>query len=185
VSGAAGTRRAAPVAGAAAIVIALDQLTKHWALSALAGGPIDLVWTLRLRLVFNPGAAFGIGGSVAPFIPLAAVVVIVLLLRTGRLVEGRPGLVGIGLVLGGAVGNLIDRALRDGSGFMGGRVVDFVDLQWWPVFNVADVAIVTGALLLVLSAGTGDGERDGEPAGTADADADADADAGETAGEAP
>jgi signal peptidase II len=172
VSVAAGTGRAPLVALVAAAVVGLDQLTKQWALTALADGPIDLFWTLRLRLVFNPGAAFGIGGSVAPFIPLAAVVVIVLLLRTGRLVEGRPGLVGIGLVLGGAVGNLVDRALRDGSGFMGGRVVDFVDLQWWPVFNVADVAIVVGAVLLVVSAGDdddgdGSGGQQAEPAGAA------------------
>ena len=56
--------------------------------------------------------------------------------------------VALGLVVGGAFGNLIDRASREGDGFLGGGVVDFVDLQWWPVFNVADSAIVVGALLL-------------------------------------
>jgi signal peptidase II len=56
--------------------------------------------------------------------------------------------VAIGLVAGGALGNLIDRAFRAGDGFLGGGVVDFIDLQWWPVFNLADAAIVLGALLL-------------------------------------
>jgi signal peptidase II len=56
--------------------------------------------------------------------------------------------VAIGLVFGGALGNLIDRAFREGDGFLGGGVVDFIDLQWWPVFNIADAAIVVGALLL-------------------------------------
>ena len=52
-------------------------------------------------------------------------------------------------MLGGAVGNLGDRLLRDADGFLDGRVVDFVDLQWWPVFNVADAAIVVGGILLL------------------------------------
>jgi signal peptidase II len=58
--------------------------------------------------------------------------------------------IAIGMVLGGALGNLSDRAFRGGGGFLGGGVVDFVDLQWWPVFNVADSAIVVGAILLFL-----------------------------------
>ena len=57
---------------------------------------------------------------------------------------------GLGLVAGGALGNLGDRAFRSGDGFMGGAVVDFVDLQWWPVFNVADMALVCGVVLLLL-----------------------------------
>ena len=59
--------------------------------------------------------------------------------------------VATGLVVGGAIGNLLDRALREGDGFLGGGVVDFIDLQWWPIFNVADTAIVVGAVLLFLS----------------------------------
>jgi signal peptidase II len=63
-----------------------------------------------------------------------------------------PTAVGLGLVLGGATGNLIDRAFRDGSGgFLGGHVVDFVDLQWWPVWNIADAAIVCGGILLAFT----------------------------------
>ena len=59
------------------------------------------------------------------------------------------GAVALGLVLGGAAGNLLDRLFREGSGFLGGGVVDFIDLQWWPIFNVADAAVTIGGLLLV------------------------------------
>ena len=52
-------------------------------------------------------------------------------------------------MLGGAAGNLVDRIFREGSGFLGGGVVDFIDLQWWPIFNVADAAVTIGGLLLV------------------------------------
>jgi signal peptidase II len=58
--------------------------------------------------------------------------------------------VAVGLVLGGALGNLIDRALRGGGGFLGGAVVDFIDFQWWPIFNVADSCVVIGAILLII-----------------------------------
>lgn len=60
------------------------------------------------------------------------------------------GATSVGLIAGGAVGNLIDRAFRGDDGFLQGAVVDFIDLQWWPVFNIADAAIVVGAVLLVV-----------------------------------
>lgn len=84
-------------------------------------------------------------------IGLAAAAVAIGLLWTGRTVPGRLGAVAVGLVLGGAAGNLADRAFRAGDGFLGGAVVDFVDLQWYPVFNLADAAIVVGAGLLLLA----------------------------------
>jgi signal peptidase II len=61
------------------------------------------------------------------------------------------GVLSLGLVLGGAFGNLVDRLFRDGSGFLGGAVIDFIDLQWWPIFNVADMAVSIGGVLLVLT----------------------------------
>ena len=61
--------------------------------------------------------------------------------------------IAVALVLGGALGNLADRAFRDGQGFLGGAVIDFIDLQWWPVFNVADAAITVGAATLALTLG--------------------------------
>lgn len=133
------------------MVVALDQLTKTWAVRALDDGPIDLFWTLSLDLTFNTGAAFSRGRGLGPIIGVAAAVVALILLWTGRTVESRAGAVAVGMVLGGAAGNLADRAFRaGGDGFLGGAVVDFVDLEWWPVFNLADACIVVGALLLML-----------------------------------
>jgi len=137
----------------AVMVVVLDQSTKWWALLALDGArSIDVIWTLRLRLVFNRGTAFGLGSRFGPLIAVLAAVVVAVLARAGNALRGRAARVSLGLVLGGAVGNLIDRLLREGSGLLGGAVVDFVDLQWWPVFNVADMAITGGAALLALTA---------------------------------
>jgi signal peptidase II len=133
----------------AAVVLALDQATKAWAVATLGDGRvIDLVGSLRLRLAVNYGSAFSLADGRGPLISLLALVVVGILLRTGRHAT-HPGMaVALGLVLGGAIGNLVDRAAREGDGLLGGGVVDFVDLQWWPVFNLADSAIVVGAVLI-------------------------------------
>lgn len=137
--------------GVAALVLAVDQLTKAWAVAALGDGRIiDLVGSLRLRLTVNYGSAFSLADGRGPLISLLALAVVAVLLRTGRHATQSSMAVALGLVVGGAFGNLIDRALRAGDGFLGGGVVDFVDLQWWPVFNAADAAIVVGAALLFL-----------------------------------
>jgi signal peptidase II len=147
---------------AAIVVVVLDQLTKWWALERLSGGrTIDLVWTLRFKLVRNSGAAFSTGRGLGPLLGVLAVVVVVLLVRYGRMAASRTTAFATGLVLGGAFGNLADRAFRSGSGgFLGGYVVDFVDLQWWPVWNVADAAIVVGGLLLAFTFARMEPERD-------------------------
>jgi signal peptidase II len=111
--------------------------------------------------VFNTGSAFSLGEGMGPLLSVLAVVIVVVLLRTGRTIEGTAPLVALGLVVGGAVGNLIDRAVRDGGGLLGGGVVDFVDLQWWPVFNLADVAICVGAVALALTFGSEGGPAAG------------------------
>lgn len=149
-----GLRRVATVvAGVAAAVVAIDQATKSWALEALADGPVHVVWTLDLDLTFNTGTAFSLGRGLGPVLALLAVAVLAVLLRSGVATASTGAAVAVGLVLGGALGNLTDRALRttDGEGFLGGAVVDFVDLGWWPVFNVADAAIVVGAVGVVLA----------------------------------
>jgi signal peptidase II len=106
------------------------------------------MWTLQLRLTINYGSAFSVARGRGAIISLLALVVVAVLLRSGRYAT-RPGMaVAIGLVFGGALGNLIDRAFRAGDGLLGGGVIDFIDLQWWPVFNIADAAIVVGALVL-------------------------------------
>ncbi|HSH23544.1 MAG TPA: signal peptidase II [Acidimicrobiales bacterium] len=148
----------------AGAVVLGDQATKAWALAALDGGAtVDVVGSLRFRLVFNRGIAFGLGSRFAPLIALLAVAVVAFLARSGGALQ-RPGArASLGLVLGGAVGNLLDRLLRPGGGVLGGAVVDFVDLQWWPVFNLADAAITVGAVLLALTARDDPGLGGGSP----------------------
>jgi signal peptidase II len=138
-------------AAAAAVVLVLDQLTKHWALQALSDGPIDLVGSLRLKLTFNDSAAFSLGGGRTGLIAAFGVVVVAVIIRLGLRAERRLWALGLGVVLGGALGNLVDRAFRTGDGLLGGKVVDFIDVQWWPVFNVADTALWVGIGLLLLS----------------------------------
>ncbi len=141
--------------GATAVVVALDQLTKQWALSALATDPIPVVGSLNLTLVFNSGVAFGLGSGGGW---TGVIVVVGLALMGGVAVlawraDNRRRALGLGIILGGALGNMVDRAFRAGDGFLSGQVVDFVDLGWWPVFNLADAALWIGIGLLVLSAG--------------------------------
>lgn len=128
----------------------MDQLSKWWAVETLADRNIDLFWTLRFRLIGNRGSAFSLGTGLGPLFAVAAIGVAVVLVIMGRKAPTRWAAVALGLVLGGAVGNLVDRIFRDGEGLFGGYVVDFIDFQWWPVFNVADMAIVCGAFLLVI-----------------------------------
>jgi signal peptidase II len=134
---------------AAAAVLAVDQLTKIWALAVLDDRTIELVGSLRLRLTFNDGSAFGLGAGRTTLIAVIAIAVSLVVAVAGWRAVGRWWGTGLGLVLGGALGNLVDRVFRSGDGVLGGRVVDFIDLQWWPVFNVADAAIVVGVVVLV------------------------------------
>ena len=126
------------------------------------------MWTLELDLTFNTGAAFSRGEGFGPLIGIAAAVVAVGLLWSGRTVPNRMGAVAVGLILGGAAGNLWDRAFREADGFLGGAVVDFIDLQWYPVFNVADMAVVGGALLLLVATARAGRDEDDDEAVVAD-----------------
>jgi len=150
--------RATLVGTVTLVVVLADQVSKHWALVRLGdGSTVDLVGSLRLTLAFNTGTAFSLGDDLelGPVIAVLALAVVAWLLLSGHSAT-RGGALAAGLVAGGALGNLIDRALRSGpygapAGVLGGAVVDFIDLQWWPVFNVADAGIVVGALALVLT----------------------------------
>ena len=134
-------------------VAVVDQLTKQWALDRLIAGScdtpdacIDLVAGARLHLVFNTGAAFARGQGFGEVLGvLVSVITVALLIAAARRVD-RLGPILLGLVAGGAIGNLIDRVTRAEDGFLSGAVVDFVDLGWWPVFNVADAAVVCGVV---------------------------------------
>jgi signal peptidase II len=134
----------------AATVIALDQFTKELALSGLADGPVEVIdGALTFRLTFNSGGAFGLLQGLPGFFLIATVMVVAAILMWVRRIEDVWWMVPLGMVLGGGVGNVVDRVVRD----TGGRVVDFIDLHWWPVFNIADASIVTGVgLILLLSA---------------------------------
>lgn len=150
----------------AAAVVLVDQATKHWAVNALSDGRvIDVVWTLRFALGFNSGMAFSKATGLGPLIGIIATLAVVWLLASLRKAGSRLSAVGMALVGGGAAGNVVDRLFR-GDGWFRGSVVDFIDLQWWPVFNVADSAITVGGCLLVLGAVfvSRRAERNGAPA---------------------
>lgn len=138
--------------GVAVTVIVIDQLTKWWAVESLGDRDVEIIGSLQLNLVRNFGSAFSIGGGSGwgALVSILGLVIIVGLLWFARSTSSRVATVALGLVIGGAIGNLIDRAARSDRGFMGGGVVDFVDLQWWPVFNVADAAVVVGVIMLVV-----------------------------------
>ena len=132
-------------------VYVLDQITKAVAKSALEGKePVEVVGgLLRMRLVLNPGAAFGIAGGATIVFTIVAAAVAIAIVRMARTLHSVPWAIALGLLLGGALGNLTDRVLRE-PGLFRGHVVDFLELPHWPVFNVADMAICTAAAALVL-----------------------------------
>ena len=135
----------------AAVVLLLDQLTKHWAVNALADGRIiDVVGSLRWNLAFNRGMAFSQGEGLGPIIGVVALVVVVVLLVSIGQSTSRWYPIAVGLIIGGALGNVTDRLVR-GEGWFRGGVVDFIDVQWWPIFNIADIAVTVGGILLLLT----------------------------------
>ncbi len=137
-------------------IVAVDQLTKWWALRTLGRGGcsepdacIDLVWTLRLHLIFNPGASFGTGASFGPIIGVVSFLMAGVMIWLAIQTSHRWNRLIYSAVAGGALGNGLDRLFRADDGFMSGRVVDFIDVQWWPIFNIADSAIVVAVVAAV------------------------------------
>ena len=143
-----GVRRSwAPIA---LTVVVADQLTKHWAVNALVDRDIDVFWTLRFNLSYNTGMAFSQGENLGPIIGVLALVVVVALLLSLKRQPGRLTDISVGLIVGGAIGNVIDRLFRQDAWLRGG-VVDFIDFQWFPIFNIADMGVTIGGALLVLA----------------------------------
>ena len=135
----------------AAVVVGLDQLSKHWAVSQLNDGhTVHVLWTLQFNLSFNGGMAFGRGQGFGPIIGVIATVVVVGLLLSLRQSENKVSVVAVGLIVGGAMGNIVDRLFR-GDAWLHGKVIDFIDFQWFPIFNVADICVNVGGGLLVVS----------------------------------
>jgi len=138
--------------GVATVVTIFDQLTKTWAVNALDDGRIvHVVSTLRMNLTYNSGMAFSQGQGIGPVIGVLALLVVAVLTLSLRKSSDWRRLLATGLIIGGAVGNILDRVFR-GTGKFHGSVVDFIDLQWWPIFNVADMGVMVGAALLIFSA---------------------------------
>ena len=101
--------------------------------------------------MFNFGSAFSIGRGFGPVFAVLAIAVSIALVFVVAKVDRSIVVIGLGLIQGGAIGNVIDRLLRQGDGFLGGGVVDFLEIgSWWPVFNIADVGIVIGGIVVVL-----------------------------------
>ena len=145
----------------AGVVWGLDRLSKLWVEHTLEGRPPITVirGVLDLRFTTNPGGAFSLGQRTPWIFVGASILVSVAIVATAFRHSNVGTSLALGLILGGAVGNLTDRIVR-GPGFSG-QVVDFVDFHVWPVFNLADSAIVVGAVVLAISSFAADG--DGEP----------------------
>jgi signal peptidase II len=166
-------RRVGLLFGVAAAVFAADVITKIIAVAALTPyHQVKVIGTLlTLDLVRNSGAAFSFGPGITIVFTLIAVSVIFFIVRTSRRLHSLAWAVTLGLLLGGAAGNLTDRLLRS-PGVFRGEVVDWIQLPHWPVFNVADSCIVCGGFLAVVLAARGirlDGSRDVRAAGNEDA----------------
>ena len=157
------------LAGIAVVTYLLDQLTKWAAVRALTDAePSNLLGSfLRLELIRNPGAAFSIGTGNTWVLTIIAVVVLVVVIRVSRRLGSSGWAWALGLLLGGALGNLTDRIVRE-PGLGQGHVVDFLNYNGWFIGNVADIAIVSAAVLIGLLALTGrgvDGTRETRESG--------------------
>ncbi len=163
-----GTRRAAALLAAVAVsVLALDSATKVWVVAELEGRrTLELLGgQLLIRVSRNTGAAFSLAEGATVLLSAIAVTVVVVIVRVARRLGSLGWAVSLGLLLGGASGNLVDRLLRS-PGPGRGAVVDFIDFQVFPSFNVADSGITTGAVLAVLLSMRGieiDGTRATDP----------------------
>jgi signal peptidase II len=158
-------KRIGLLAVVAIVTYVADLATKIVAVRTLEGEPpVPVVdGLLVLRLVRNPGAAFGLGVGMTLVFTAISVIVVIAILRTARRLRSTSWALALGLLLGGALGNLTDRIARS-PGFLVGHVVDFLELPHWPVFNLADSAIVSAGVLMVLLAAR-DVPFEGRPSG--------------------
>jgi signal peptidase II len=144
-------RRLRLLLSVAAVVLTLDVVTKVIAVKLLPPGqPVSIIGdTVTWTLVRNSGAAFSMATGYTWMLTLIATGVVIGIFWMGRRLVSPWWAVGLGMILGGAMGNLVDRFFR-APGPLRGHVVDFLSVGWWPVFNVADPSVVGGAILLVV-----------------------------------
>lgn len=148
-------RRSSPrILIVALFVVVCDQVSKALVVAQMYPGErIEIFSLLSLERTSNSGIAFGLAGHVPSLLLiLVAAAIVVVLLLLGTQMKWRGSSIAIGLILGGALGNLLDRIFR-------GSVVDFIDLPHWPTFNLADVAITVGVALLILGSLRSGGRR--------------------------
>ena len=135
--------------GVGLIWLLLDQATKVLVVQTLESqGRIIRLGFINLNVIRNSGGAFGMPGLPGLFV-VVTVIVLFLVVRALPKTDRLSLAVAYGLVCGGALGNVMDRLFRD-PGFPSGAVVDFLDLTWWPIFNIADIGIVVGAMAIAL-----------------------------------
>ena len=133
-----------------AVIVLIDQWTKSWAVGSLSDDHvIHVVWTLQFALGFNSGIAFSQAQGLGPLVGIVAIVAVVMLARAALRATTVLSAYGLAGIVAGALGNVADRIFR-GDGWLHGHVVDFIDFQWFPVFNAADAAITIGAGLLII-----------------------------------
>lgn len=159
------SRPITPIALIAFAVVILDRLTKIWAENSLTLGVSKPVIgeLLQFHLVYNPGAAFSIFTNATWVFTFFSATVSIYILYKARDIKSKFWQIGAGGILGGAIGNLIDRFIND-PGFPNGHVTDFLKLPNWPVFNIADSSVFVSAIFLVLVSMRGinyDGTKDG------------------------
>jgi signal peptidase II len=133
-------------------VLLADLGSKLWVVESLRDRQIDVLGdVLVIRQIRNPGAAFGIAQGATVVFTIVAVAVVAVIVRTAQHLRSVGWAAALGLLLGGATGNLVDRIFRSPAAFRG-HVVDFIEVGWFPLFNIADSAIVCGGALAVLLA---------------------------------
>lgn len=144
-------RRIRLLVSVAAVILALDVVTKVLAVRLLTPGqPVSIIGdTVTWTLVRNSGAAFSMATGYTWVLTLIASGVVIGIIWMGRRLVSPWWAIGLGMILGGAMGNLVDRFFRSPAPLRG-HVVDFLSIGWWPVFNVADPSVVGGAILLVV-----------------------------------
>ena len=129
----------------------LDLATKIWAVSALSQrSNVKVLGSFfQLTLVRNPGAAFSFAAGATIFLTIFAVLALLTILYFSPRITSKGWAVVLGLVMGGIIGNLVDRIFRE-PGVLRGHVIDWMQLPYWPIFNIADSAIVFAALISVV-----------------------------------
>lgn len=145
-------RRYSAALGIALAVVVADLLTKRYASIHFADSPIEVIpGFLTFTFTENPGAAFSLFQNAGPFMGVAAVVVSVFVLWSIRAERPLLEVVALGLVLGGANGNLMDRVFR-GEGLLDGKVIDWISMWWIPTFNISDASVTIAVGLLLIHA---------------------------------